>query len=216
LLWLAGLAGFWASPGLVTGILLVVATLVWGSLLFFFRDPERSSPADERLVLSPADGQVLSVDDVDEPDFLQGRAHRISIFLSVLDVHVNRSPVTGRVEFVRHRSGAFHQAFRPEASERNEHNLVGIVSQGDRILLRQIAGVLARRVVCRVRPGDHLTSGERFGLIKFGSRVEVYLPLHHTVVVRPDDRVAAGMTVLATRAQRSDLGGPLSYGERNE
>ncbi len=124
----------------------------------------------------------------------------MSIFLSLLDVHVNRSPVTGVVELVSHRSGVFHQAFRPQASQQNEQNLVGIIHGGDRILLKQIAGILARRVVCRVRPGDRLEAGERFGLIKFGSRVEVYLPSRYEVHVRQDDRVVAGVTVIASRA----------------
>lgn len=204
LLLLAGLVGVLASPGTLTCVLLLLASLIWALLLFFFRDPERSVPPEDFLVLSPADGRVLSVDEAEEQDFLRGRARRVSIFLSLLDVHVNRSPVTGVVELVSHRSGVFHQAFRPQASQQNEQNLVGIVHGADRILLKQIAGILARRVVCRVRPGDRLEAGERFGLIKFGSRFEVYLPPCYEVHVRQDDRVVAGVTVLASRAPASE------------
>jgi phosphatidylserine decarboxylase len=198
ILMLAGLLGALLWPGLPSFLVFLLLGLLWVLILFFFRDPDRSSPADDRAVLSPADGRVLFVDEVEEPRFLKGRARRVGIFLSLLDVHVNRSPVSGVVELVEHRPGAFHQAFRPEASEQNEHNLLGIVRRDDRILVRQIAGILARRVVCNVRPGDPVTAGERFGLIKFGSRVETYLPAHYEVRVRPQDRVSGGVTVIAT------------------
>jgi len=201
---LAGLLGLLVGPGTLSRVLLLLVSLVWALLLFFFRDPERSSPPEDYLVLSPADGRVLSVDEVEEQCFLMGRARRVSIFLSLLDVHVNRSPLAGVVELVSHRSGMFLQAFRPQASQQNEQNLVGIVHGGDRILLKQIAGILARRVVCGVRPGDRLEAGERFGLIKFGSRLEVYLPSHYQVHVRQGQRVVGGETVIASHAQVSE------------
>jgi len=203
---LAGLLGILLWPGPPSLLVFLLLGLLWGLVLFFFRDPERLSPAEGDAVLSPADGRVLFVGEVDEPRFVKGRARRVGVFLSLLDVHVNRSPVSGTVELVEHRPGAFHQAFRPEASEHNEHNLLGIVREDDRILVRQIAGILARRVVCTARPGDHVKAGERFGLIKFGSRVETYFPLHYEVCVRPQDRVLGGVTILAARARAPDAG----------
>ena len=194
---LAALLAAIVWPRLPSLLLLLLLAVVWVSLMFFFRDPERTGPYGAHLVLSPADGRVLLVDEAEEREFLMGRSRRVGIFLSLLDVHVNRSPISGLVEFVRHQPGRFHQAFRPQASQENEHNLLGIVDGEDRVLVKQIAGILARRVVCRVRPGDRLTAGERFGLIKFGSRVEVYLPYQYEICVRHDDRVKAGVTVIA-------------------
>jgi len=200
---LAALLGATLWPGILSNLFLLLSSVAWISLLFLFRDPERTGPSAPNLVLSPADGRVLSVEEIEERDFVQGPARRVSIFLSLFDVHVNRSPVSGVVQLVRHRPGRFHQAFRPLASQENERNLLGIQDGEDRVLLKQIAGILARRVVCRACPGDHLTAGQRFGLIKFGSRVEVFLPPHYAVCVRKDDRVIAGVTVIARKAYSS-------------
>lgn len=196
---LAGLCIAFLFPGIPSALAVLPLAFLWALILFFFRDPDRSCPTGGHLVLSPADGRVVSVDQVEEQDFLKAQARRVSIFLSLFDVHVNRSPVSGTVELVKHRPGRFYQAFRPEASQQNEHNLLGIALGSERILVRQIAGVLARRVVCRARPGDRLQAGERFGLIKFGSRVEVYMPSEYEVRVRQGDRVIGGVTVIAGR-----------------
>lgn len=166
-------------------------------LLYFFRDPQRTPPADEGLFLAPADGQVVEVGRVHEPRFLQGEGLKIGIFMSLLDVHVNRAPVEGQVALTEHVPGQFLQAFRPEAAEVNEHNLVGLESRYGRILVRQIAGILARRVVCWVGIDQRLQAGERLGVIKFGSRVEVYLPPGVEAVVRVGDRTRAGVTAVA-------------------
>ena len=173
-------------------------------LLYFFRDPERSSPAGEGLFLAPADGQVMAVQQVHEPRFLEGEGLRISIFMSLFDVHVNRAPVEGQVSLVEHVPGQFLQAFRPEASDVNEHNLVGLESRYGRVLVSQIAGILARRVVCWVYPGQKLQIGERLGVIKFGSRVDLYLPLGAEPVVQVGDRARAGVTVIARWKGESD------------
>ena len=132
----------------------------------FFRDPERVSPVSDRLFLGPADGRVMAVERIREPLFLQGEALKISIFMSLLDVHVNRAPIDGRVVFVQHVPGQFLQAFRPEASELNEHNLIGLDSRYGNVLVRQVAGIMARRVVCWVQPDQRLAMGERLGVIK--------------------------------------------------
>ncbi|MBE9508835.1 MAG: phosphatidylserine decarboxylase family protein, partial [Chloroflexi bacterium] len=129
--------------------------------------------------------------------FLEAEGLKISIFMSILDVHVNRAPVEGRVALVEHVPGRFLQAFRPEASEVNEHNLIGLETRYGRVLVNQVAGILARRIVCWVRPGQGMRAGERLGVIKFGSRVDLYLPLGVEPVVQVGDRARAGTTVVA-------------------
>jgi phosphatidylserine decarboxylase len=191
------LAAVILRPGLFTFLLAGSSIALFALLLYFFRDPQRTPPADEGLFLAPADGQVVEVGRVHEPRFLEGEGLKIGIFMSLLDVHVNRSPVEGQVALVEHVPGQFLQAFRPEASEVNEHNLVGLESRYGRVLVRQIAGILARRVVCWVGTDQRLHAGERLGAIKFGSRVEVYLPSGAEPVVIVGDRTRAGATAVA-------------------
>jgi phosphatidylserine decarboxylase len=161
-----------------------------GFSLWFFRDPERTPPPDERLVVSPADGRVVAV--VEEKD-----ATRVSIFMSPLDVHVNRSPVSAVVREVRHTPGRFGAAFKDKASLDNERNYVVLERGAQRYLVVQIAGAVARRIVCRVAPGDRVRRGERFGMIMFGSRVDVFLPPGVRPRVQTGARVQAGTSVLA-------------------
>jgi len=172
-----------------------IGLLLTGFMAFFFRDPERTPPVTAAAVLAPADGRVTEVRDGVRDPFV-GSARQVSIFLSPLDVHVNRSPIAGEIVSVEYRPGRFLPAYRPEASEANERATVAIQGARARLLVRQIAGILARRVVCRVRPGDRLQPGERFGIIKFGSRVDVVVPTQVRVLVRPGDRVRAGETIL--------------------
>ncbi|MDY6875955.1 MAG: phosphatidylserine decarboxylase family protein [Chloroflexota bacterium] len=185
----------WPGPYtlLPTGLLITLFVL----LLYFLRDPERTASAGEELLLAPADGRVVEVGQVYEPCFLEGRALKISIFMSLLDVHVNRTPTEGRVTMVEHVPGKFLQAFRPEASEVNEHNLIGLESRYGRVLVKQVAGIMARRIVCWVHPGQRLQAGERLGVIKFGSRVDLYLPPKAEPVIRVGDQARAGVTVIA-------------------
>ena len=194
----AGVLAPVAIVGALAGHPVAVVPLVVavGFSLFFFRDPDRRAPTDERLVVSPADGRVLSVGEAAAPE-LGGAATRISIFMSPLDVHVNRHPVSGTVEDVRHTSGKFRAAFADKASLDNERNALVVASGSRRYLVVQIAGALARRIVCRARPGDPARRGERFGVIMFGSRVDLFLPGDVRPVVRPGDRVHAGSTVVA-------------------
>jgi len=187
-------------PGTCTFLLAGLLIALFALLLYFFRDPKRTppaGPAGEEMFLSPADGRVVEVQQVHEPRFLEGEGLKIGIFMSLLDVHVNRAPVEGRVTLVEHIPGQFLQAFRPEASEVNERTLVGLESRYGRILIKQIAGILARRVVCWVQAGQELRAGERLGVIKFGSRVDLYLPLEAEPVVRVGDQARAGVTVIA-------------------
>jgi len=164
--------------------------------LGFFRDPERESPAIPGAVLSPADGKVMAVEQVDDP--FVGPSVRVATFLSPLDVHVNRSPIAGLVVGVTYSRGRFLAAYQPEAGKVNEHCTVNLQGHSARVTVVQIAGVVARRIVCRVGPGDKLAAGERFGLSRFGSRTDCYMPRGTRVMAQPGDRVTGGVTVLGT------------------
>ncbi len=178
----------WAVPGLVLAAF----------LLFFFRDPDRTVPLDAGLVVSPADGRVMVAGGPPQSGAPPGAWQVVSIFLSPLDVHVNRMPVEGRVTRVEYHPGAFLPAYRAEAGALNEWTEVWLDRAGRSVVVRQIVGVLARRIVCRVRVGQDVGRGERFGVMKFGSRMDVFLPPDARVRVRAGDRVVGGETPLAT------------------
>lgn len=166
--------------------------------IFFFRDPERRTPREHDVVISPADGRVIGINEVNESQFLHGRVRRVSIFMSVWNVHVNRAPVEGVVEYVHYHRGRFHIASLPKASLENEQVIIGISSPQGKIVVKQIAGILARRVVCYLREGQQVQRGERFGIIKFGSRLEVFLPLRAEIRVSLQENVRAGETIIAS------------------
>jgi phosphatidylserine decarboxylase len=193
-------------PGPYTFLLAGLLTALFALLLYFLRDPERTTPTGGGLFLAPADGQVVEVKQVYEPRFLEGEAVKIGIFMSLLDVHVNRAPAEGQVILVEHVAGKFLQAFRPEASEVNEHNLIGLEGRYGRVLVKQVAGIMARRIACWVHPGQRLQAGERLGVIKFGSRVDLYLPPGAEPAIRVGDRAQAGMTVVARWKKRGEIG----------
>jgi phosphatidylserine decarboxylase len=158
-------------------------------VLFFFRDPERLVPRGADLVVSPADGRVIVIKDVYEPDYLKQDVKQVSIFLSVFNVHVNRAPVGGVVETVRYNPGKFHVASVDKASLDNEQTGMVITSGKHKVLVKQIAGLIARRIVCYAKPGDVLALGERYGLIRFGSRVDLFLPRDTELKVKVGDRI---------------------------
>lgn len=166
-------------------------------MLFFFRDPERTAPHGKGLFIAPADGKVIVIRETDENEYIGGKVKQISIFMSPLNVHVNRAPCDGIVEVVKHTPGGFKAAYSDEASIVNENIAMLLRTEYGKVLVRQVAGFLARRAVCRVKPGDSLKMGERFGIIKFSSRVDLYLPADVEVAVREGERVRAGETVLA-------------------
>ena len=168
-----------------------------GFCFWFFRDPERTAPSDPLLLVSPADGKVIDVSRVDEGAFLHAPTTKVSIFMSPLDVHVNRSPIDGRIVALQHTPGKFHAAWEDKASLDNERTAMVLEQGGRRYLVVQIAGALARRIICRRAVGDQLTRGERYGVIMFGSRVDVYLPTDVEPTVRVGDRVTAGASPLA-------------------
>ncbi len=173
---------------------------VW--VVVFFRDPIRPGPRGERYVVAAAEGHVVHVIETDEPMYVKERSVRISIFLSVFDVHVNRYPVDGAVELVHYNKGKFLHAADEKASLDNEQSSIGLRGPRGRVLVRQIAGSIARRIVTDAKPGDRVKQGERLGLIRFGSRTDVFLPLstRPLLKVKPGDRVLVGGTVLAEYA----------------
>ena len=175
--------------------LLLTVIALW--VAYFFRDPERMGERGDKLIISPADGRISQITEVDEPAFIHGRAIRISVFMNVFNVHVNRYPVSGRVRYLHYNPGKFLNAASEKSSLENEQMSVGIESNGRRILVRQIAGLIARRIVTYSKDGDVAQQGSRFGLIRFGSRVDVFVPLGTKVLVRLGDKPAAGTTVLA-------------------
>ena len=168
-------------------------------MVYFFRDPDRTVPAGENIFVSPADGRIIQVHNIQEQQSIKGDTIEISIFMSPFDVHVNRAPCSGIVETVVHTPGKFLSAFKPEASLQNENIAMTMTGDMGRILVRQVAGFLARRAVCNAGPGDFLKKGQRYGLIKFSSRLDIYLPEDTEVNVKIGDRVKAGETILGTR-----------------
>lgn len=188
-------SGWW---WVLESVVLVLA--LW--LLVFFRNPERTGPRGDRYVIAPADGKIVSAIETDEPAFLHARALRISIFMSVFDVHVNRYPVSGTVAYRHYNPGQFLHAAADKASLDNEQASVGLEGPHGAVLVRQIAGLIARRIVTDAKVGDAAMQGARLGMIRFGSRVDVYLPLTARPAprVQVGDRVAAGATVLAEYA----------------
>ena len=182
-------------------LLAFALTLLALWVAYFFRDPERTGERGNRLVISPADGRVIDIREVDEPAFLQGRAIRVSVFMNVFNVHVNRYPVGGTVQYVHYNPGRFFNAAAEKASLDNEQMSIGIQTATHRVLFRQIAGLVARRIVTYSRVGDDAEQGERMGLIRFGSRVDVFVPVGSTIRVELGQRPVAGTTVLAELPQ---------------
>ncbi len=183
-------------------LIAVLVTVVALWCAYFFRDPERTGPRGANLIVAPADGKVLMITDVSEPRFIEGSATRISIFMNVFNVHVNRYPVDGRVDFVWYNKGKFLNAAAEKSSLENEQMSVGVTTPaGVRILTRQIAGLIARRIVTYSKLGDEAHQGERLGIIRFGSRVDVFIPTNSVVRAKLGDMTTAGTTVLAELKQ---------------
>ena len=182
-------------------LLAFLLTIIALWVAYFFRDPERTGERGEQVVIAPADGKVVLIEDVDEPAFMGGRAHRISIFMNVFNVHVNRYPVSGVVRYVKYNPGKFLNAAAEKSSTENEQMSVGIETARGRILTRQIAGLIARRIVTYSTVGETVRQGDRMGLIRFGSRVDVFLPMSAAVKTKIGDLTVAGTTAIAELAQ---------------
>jgi len=165
--------------------------------IFFFRDPDRSPPADPKAIVAAADGTVTDITELDENEILKTRARRVGIFLSIFDVHTNRAPIDGRVVYRQHREGLCLDARHSDCAEKNEAMTWALENPRAKIVLRQLTGAIARRIVAWSEVGDELKKGDRFGMIRFGSRTEVYLPLTATILVKVGDHVAGGSTIIA-------------------
>ncbi|MCF7807778.1 MAG: phosphatidylserine decarboxylase [Candidatus Marinimicrobia bacterium] len=179
---------YWKIPSMLSGAFLLFT-------LYFFRDPERDVQQNAKHILSPGDGVVVEIKDVD--DEFVGPATKVTMFLSPLNVHINRVPITGRVSFVNYKYGAFKAAFAEDASEVNEQSIVGMENGDLRVKFAQIAGVVARRIINYLREGDEIAQGERYGLIKFGSRMDIVVPRTANIRVEAKEAVRGGLTVIA-------------------
>jgi len=174
-----------------------LATLIFsGFSMFFFRDPKRLPPQIRNVVLAPADGKIIALDKR-IPTYFEGYTSRLSIFLSMLDVHINRLPINGRVERVEYHRGKFTPAFREKASELNEHTIIELSGEKGRIGFCQRAGTIARRIVCNLNVGDDVEKGAKFGMIRFGSRVDIYMPKNVLIKASRGQRIRAGETIIA-------------------
>ncbi|MFQ5607112.1 MAG: phosphatidylserine decarboxylase family protein [Candidatus Zixiibacteriota bacterium] len=196
LCYIASIVLGWNWPLALTALLALLCLF----FLYFFRSPERRADAGPRDVISPADGRVIRIDHLESYDGFSGPAIRIAIFLSVFDVHVNWTPVAGTVSFVDYHPGKFHLAYEDKASANNERTEIGLKTADGPVVFKQIAGALARRIVCRLSPGQCVRAGEKFGMIKFGSRAEVILPAGSEALVRLKQHVRGGHTILARLA----------------
>jgi phosphatidylserine decarboxylase len=189
---LAVIVGLWLGRAWSVPFLILAAFF-----LFFFRDPDRTTPSDPNIVVSPADARVMAVGPFTGKGAPPGEWQWISMFLSPMDVHVNRTPVTGTVTRVEYHPGRFLPAYKPEAGELNEWTEIWFDTPGGPVVVRQIVGILARRIVCRLTTGDKVAGGQRFGVMKFGSRIDMYLPRTATILTNVGEKVVGGETVLA-------------------
>ena len=198
LLVLAVLSGFFVSAWFW-----VLWALAIGYVFWFFRDPERVSPADEDIVVAAADGVVVDIADMEEPEVVKATMRRVAIFLSVFDVHTNRAPISGTVTYTERRVGKMLDARNPDASKLNECRVWAIQNpRAGTVVVRQITGAIARRIVAWAQVGQQVAKGERFGMIRFGSRTEIYLPTSAEVLVKVGDRVQGGASVIARLAAK--------------
>lgn len=191
------LIGVFTSNLPVRILLIVLGAAVSLFTMNFFRDPDRTTPVVAGGIIAPADGKIVNISEVEDVDYFGRKVKQVCIFMSPLDVHVNRFPISGTVDYFRHIEGKFIAAFEDKSSELNERTLIGVDAGNFRVLFKQIAGFVARRIVAPVEVGDTAVAGTRFGMIKFGSRVDVLMPLEAEVKVSMDQRVVAGETVLA-------------------
>lgn len=198
---LFGYLGF-VGQNILMKVFSVITFLLLAFTIFFFRDPKRTPPREENVIVSPADGTVIEIKEVEEPDFIQGPAQRISIFLSLFNVHINYIPISGTVEFLQYKRGSYLRANLPEASEKNVHTKIGLETAFGKILFKQSVGMIARRIVCHLRYGNRVTTGQKFGIMKFGSRMEVYIPSWAKVTIHPGDKVTGAETIIGVVSEK--------------
>jgi len=181
---------------IILEILAILLGVIFIFHFFFFRDPDRETPAGENLIIAPADGTVIRIDEVEENEYFKEKVQRVSIFMSVFNVHVNRIPWAGEVEYLDYAKGRFKAAFAQDAPEVNERSVIGIKSAKGKLMFKQIAGLIARRIVNNLQTGEEVKSGQRFGLIRYGSRVDLYFPLSVKVNVKLKEKVKSGSTII--------------------
>ena len=185
------------GEGLVSQIILGLSLLFFIMVVQFFRNPSRNTPQGEGLIIAPADGKVVVIENVEEGEYFKDQRKQISIFMSPVNVHVNRAPVTGKGLYQKYFPGKYLVAWHPKSSTENERTTVVMEENGKQILFRQIAGALARRIVCYAKPGQAYTKGDEYGFIKFGSRIDLYLPLDAEILVSLDQKTVGGETIIA-------------------
>ena len=193
-----GISYWWPASTVLQNTVIVISILFYLLILQFFRIPIFTVQKNERQVIAPADGKVVVIEETEEPEYLKSRRKQISIFMSPINVHVNRMPVSGTISFCKYHPGKYLVAWHPKSSTENERTtIVAKMKNGHEILFRQIAGALARRIKWYVKEGQHLEQGDEFGFIKFGSRVDIFLPLEAKVLVKPGQMTKGGKTILA-------------------
>lgn len=181
----------------ISYVIMITFFVMWSIVIYFFRDPERSPPDGDHLIISPADGKVVLIKEIEEDVYLKEPATQVSIFLSPLDVHVNRNPISGQLEYLKYHPGKYLMAWDENASNLNERADFGVLhSSGTKLFFKQITGFLARRIVYHIKEGDALKTGERFGMMKFGSRMDVIVPKNVDIHVKVGDRTWAGQSIL--------------------
>lgn len=190
------LAASICTQALAVQIIASVFFILFLFSLFFFRNPDRAVKEDDNQILSPADGTVIKIGLVDEPEFFKGRAMLVSVFMSVFNVHVNRMPISGKVTYLEYKKGKFLAAFADEASDINEQSIIGIEKGNRKVLFKQIAGLIARRVIYRIEKGQEVKQGELFGMIKFGSRLDILMPETVKVKVQLKQKVKGGLSII--------------------
>ncbi len=188
--------GIFVNNNVIKVGLLVVAILLITFTLYFFRDPDRTPPGRNDVIVSPADGRILFVKEIEDDKYIQGKALQVSIFMSPLNVHVNRIPISGKIEYLKHYDGRYVAAFDEKATDLNEKTEIGINSKYGKVFFTQVAGMVARRIVNTLSIGDSVEISKRFGMIKFGSRVDVVVPLNWKEKVKKDESVVAGESIL--------------------
>ncbi|MBN2571551.1 MAG: phosphatidylserine decarboxylase family protein [Ignavibacteriales bacterium] len=184
------------NSGFIRWSIFFISSLIFLFTLYFFRDPERNISKKSNIIVSPADGKIIKIEEIDSNSYIKEKSHKISIFMSPLNVHVNRIPIDGKIDFLNYIPGEYLVAFHEKSDERNERNEIGIMSTYGKVYFCQIAGFIARRIECELELCQEVKMGERFGMIKFGSRVDVVVPIDWKIKVKNEQHVKAGETIL--------------------
>lgn len=187
----------WVGDNWITKSILILSLIIYILILQFFRNPKRFTHINEKHIIAPADGKVVVIEDVEEPEYFKGKRKQISIFMSPVNVHVNRYPISGKVTYQRYYPGKYLVAWHPKSSTENERTTVVVQNEQGAVLFRQIAGALARRIVCYAKEGAVAQQGAEFGFIKFGSRIDIFIPVECKVLVNLEEKTKGGETVLA-------------------